>query len=263
MTISNAIPVQFWLNGQQVFNEKVEDGIEEHKFYQKFNKDDSVKLQFTDTTSKIYRLTIFSCDDEQLAQLDFTSELVESEYVYSLEFDFETQGIDSGLVWLQISEFAYTYDVSGALTDLMDVVTGTATFTPASLIFEISGDIEDLMDEVTGGIEILAQIGITNSSLDIIVTGVLVDGVATDYESGTALPISTGFSGIQTTKKTGTYDIVVNYNVPIAGQRITLIDSDGNPFCNNTDLSGTMTFVGVVIKPESPLSMEPQDGVCV
>ena len=45
INISDALPVQFWLNGQPSFNEKIEQGIEHHCFNQKFNADDPIKTQ--------------------------------------------------------------------------------------------------------------------------------------------------------------------------------------------------------------------------
>lgn len=263
ISISDAIPVQFWINGQPTFNEKVEPGIEPYKFYQLFNADDEIKLQFTDTEERIYKLTIFNCEGEQLAQLDFTVEEVDGLFIYSLEFNCEDQGITNDKVWLQISYFTYAYSVSGALTGLMKVVDGDVDFTPAAEVFEIEGDVVGLLKEVTGTVEILAEIGLENSSLDISVTAVRVDGVNATITSG-SLPNTSGNTNFQT-KKTGTYNIAVDWNSSIAGQHITIIDSDGNSYCEGVDNgsgAGTVTFIGAVIKPELPITIQVADGVC-
>lgn len=43
--LSDALPVQFYLDGQPSFNEKIEQGIEHHCFFQPFNEDDPIKTQ--------------------------------------------------------------------------------------------------------------------------------------------------------------------------------------------------------------------------
>src|SRR5690606_34644268 len=50
MTLSNALPVQFWLNGQESYNNKVVDGVERVCFCQPFQCDDEISLQFTTET---------------------------------------------------------------------------------------------------------------------------------------------------------------------------------------------------------------------
>ena len=45
--LSDALPVQFYLDGQPSFNEKIEQGIEHHCFFQPFNEDDPIKTKDT------------------------------------------------------------------------------------------------------------------------------------------------------------------------------------------------------------------------
>lgn len=263
ISISDAIPVQFWINGQPTFNEKLEPGIEPYKFYQLFNADDEIKLQFTDTEERIYKLTIFDCHGEQLAQLDFSVEEVEGLFIYSLEFNCEDQGITNDKVWLQISYFTYAYSVSGALTGLMKVVDGDVDFTPAAEVFEIEGDIVGLLKEVTDGlINILTVLGLSNNSLDIQITDVWVDGVAATLASG-SLPLGTGSGATMTTKQTGSSQSVqVFYTSTIPDQHITVTDSDGNIFCQSSNSGSPLIFSGCVVNPGFPISIEAADGNC-
>ena len=59
LTISNANPIQFWLTGQQSFNEKEICSIYPVCFCQTFRCDDIIKTQFIDTdTSNSYKLQL-------------------------------------------------------------------------------------------------------------------------------------------------------------------------------------------------------------
>jgi hypothetical protein len=48
MTLSDALPVQFWLNNCETYNEKIVCGINHFCFCQPFECDDQIKIQFTD-----------------------------------------------------------------------------------------------------------------------------------------------------------------------------------------------------------------------
>lgn len=49
MQLSDALPVQFWLNNCETYNEKVVCGINHHCFCQPVECDDQIKIQFTDS----------------------------------------------------------------------------------------------------------------------------------------------------------------------------------------------------------------------
>src|SRR5690606_1029414 len=65
MTLSNALPVQFWLNGQESFNNKVVDGIEQVCFAQPFQCDDEINLQLKDIVDKDYSLKVLSTEGSE------------------------------------------------------------------------------------------------------------------------------------------------------------------------------------------------------
>lgn len=71
MTISNAIPVQFWLNGVETFNEKNICGVEPVCFCQPFNCTDEIRIQFTDTSANSYELQVLDPDGNELYSIPF------------------------------------------------------------------------------------------------------------------------------------------------------------------------------------------------
>lgn len=71
ISISDAIPVQFWLNGIQSFNDKIEPGVDHICFNQLFNADDEIRIQFTDDTGQSYRLKVYDIDDGLLFESFF------------------------------------------------------------------------------------------------------------------------------------------------------------------------------------------------
>lgn len=105
---------------------------------------------------------------------------------------------------------------------------------------------------------------LTNNSLDVYIEldTITFDGV-----------YPTGFSGVNPnppgngaqvlTNQIGTYDITVSYTATTPGQKITLVDSAANTFCNNTSTgNNTMTFTGVVVNSTVDLSLQAEDGTC-
>lgn len=58
MKISNSLPVQFWVNGDESFNNKEVCGITNVCFCQPFECDDTIRLQFLDTSGLDYSLNI-------------------------------------------------------------------------------------------------------------------------------------------------------------------------------------------------------------
>jgi len=104
----------------------------------------------------------------------------------------------------------------------------------------------------------------TNDSLDIAIdlSNMTVNGVTVTDVIGTD-PNTTGNGASVRTTQIGTYDIVLTYDSTEDGQKITLIDSDGTPYCNNTTGGGSMTFYDVVIDGVNIVTITAFDGVCV
>jgi uncharacterized delta-60 repeat protein len=107
-----------------------------------------------------------------------------------------------------------------------------------------------------------AQLDITNGSLDIQIISVVVNGVTTSVIGG-SLPNTTGNGTNLSTTQIGTYTIDVNYSCGVAGQKITLTDSDLFSTCINTNTgSNTATFTTQVVATYHNVLIDAQDGTC-
>ena len=107
-----------------------------------------------------------------------------------------------------------------------------------------------------------ALIDITNSSLDISISEVYVNGVLTLSVAGT-MPNTTGNGTTLATTQVGVYNIDVFYNTSIPGQNISLLDSDSVSTCQNI-LTGSnaMTFFGVKVATYQNVIINASDGTC-
>lgn len=108
----------------------------------------------------------------------------------------------------------------------------------------------------------VAGLDITNGSLDIQITAVYVNGVATSVIGG-SLPNTTGNGTNLSTNQVGTYTVDVYYNTGTAGQHITLTDSDLFSTCINTITgSNIASFTSVVVATYTNVIIDAQDGTC-
>jgi hypothetical protein len=107
-----------------------------------------------------------------------------------------------------------------------------------------------------------AYLDLTNGSLDIQIISVVVNGVSTTVVGG-SMPNTTGNGTTLQTTQVGTYDVEVTYSTGIAGQNITLTDSDLFSYCENTSLgTNTKTFTGVKLATYRNVDINSQDGTC-
>jgi len=74
IVLSNALPVQFWLTGEESFNEKDVCGITQVCFCQPFECDDEIKLQFVENLGNSYRLSILE-DSSEIESINFIEPL--------------------------------------------------------------------------------------------------------------------------------------------------------------------------------------------
>ena len=107
-----------------------------------------------------------------------------------------------------------------------------------------------------------AGIDISNSSLDISISDVTVNAVNTTVIGG-SLPNTTGNGTNLSTTQLGVQDVVVFYSAGVAGQNITLIDSDSVSTCQNTSTgSNSLTFTGVKVAAYQNVIIDATDGTC-
>ena len=90
---------------------------------------------------------------------------------------------------------------------------------------------------------------ISNSSLDIIITDVKVNGVSVYGATGSGFPVYTGENINAYSNQIGVYDVDIYYSNAITGQHIEGYDSDLNFYCNATVGIGSNTtqFGGATI----------------
>jgi hypothetical protein len=79
MTLSNALPFQFWLDGEETFNEKEVCGITPICWCQPWICTDEINLQFQDDEDIDYSLNILNTNDEVLENLPFTQDQIYTE----------------------------------------------------------------------------------------------------------------------------------------------------------------------------------------
>lgn len=99
MTISDAIPVQFWINGVETYNQKEVCGINSVCFCQPFNSSDEIRIQITDSSFNSFKLRINDAAGNVITNLDFSET---SENIYGLSFVSSELGITNEQIQLDI-----------------------------------------------------------------------------------------------------------------------------------------------------------------
>jgi hypothetical protein len=102
MTISDALPIQFWYNGIPTYNE-YDPGVpfDHVLFYQEFLNTDDVRIQLRDTTGLTYNLQFLDCDGVETNLLPFTEI---SSAVYEITFNPADLGINNHKVQFKIQK---------------------------------------------------------------------------------------------------------------------------------------------------------------
>jgi hypothetical protein len=256
MRLSNGTPVQFWLNGQETFNEKVVPGVQQTNFNQIFRPDDNVVIQFTDTLLFGYQLNILDMNGDILQTLPFTITPIDDNYVYSLNFTFDDYSI-TGLVTLTISYFIY--QLSGGVDGLLGDVSGTAINTAS---FLISGSVEGLIGTVTGDIENGIDVYIDNdtSTGSLSVTGITFSDAT--LTPPTFPPILGGFDLNGKINIGGTNTVTVSITVDTPAHSIEITDSELNSSCQTITASGNYVFSGIVCNTSNPITIIISEGSC-
>lgn len=99
MVVSDAIPIQFWVDGCETFNQKEIQGIYNVCFCQPRECGESIKIQITDSVITTFTLTLFDSDENLIAAIPFTG----TNPVFSVEFTPEDYGICDEQIVLKIN----------------------------------------------------------------------------------------------------------------------------------------------------------------
>jgi hypothetical protein len=126
MTLSNALPIQFWLDGEESFNDKSVYGISSICFCQPWNCDDEINLQFLSDDDFDYSLNILDSSDNLLENLPFTQEQQHSEdYLSSYPLSGFTNEAGAGTNWTPgVNPSIVTAGVELLTDGLVESVTG-------------------------------------------------------------------------------------------------------------------------------------------
>lgn len=138
--LSNALPVQWWINGQPVYNEKIlnEPGIDRKYFFQIFNSSDPINTQFMvdEGEAANHYLRIYDEDSNLLATLPFVSVAVN---VYYLSFVPEDLDITNDCVKLKIVTLTFENgDFENSLLPWTNEAPGDEDWTWGNVLFDES-----------------------------------------------------------------------------------------------------------------------------
>ena len=104
---------------------------------------------------------------------------------------------------------------------------------------------------------------ISNSSLDIVITDVKVNGVSLTGATGAGFPVYTGENINAYSNQQGTYDVDIYYSNAITGQHIEGYDSDLNFYCNATvGIGSNSTQFGGATIGAGTFQIYALDGTC-
>lgn len=128
MYISDGIPVQFWINGCQTFNQEIVEGINHVCFCQPFQCDDEIKLQITNPhaddplistpVTNSFSIDIVDPDSNVIVNIPFIRTQSTPDDIYSLSFTPSDHDIcDQKVVFNIISDRNPTIDANGDVGD--------------------------------------------------------------------------------------------------------------------------------------------------
>lgn len=106
-----------------------------------------------------------------------------------------------------------------------------------------------------------AQLRIENSSLDVSVLDVKVNGITAPCLTG-SYPVPAGENRDLTTDQIGTYDITVEFTNTISGQKIQVTDSNNVTQCQTVNVSNTFTFTNCAVDGNNQVLIAVSDGAC-
>ena len=87
MNISNAVPVQFWINGEESYNQKDVCGITPVCFCQPFECNDEILIRFTTISLMQYYLSVLNSTGTEIQTIDFSEDNINSTTsIYSVSF---------------------------------------------------------------------------------------------------------------------------------------------------------------------------------
>lgn len=114
VTISDALPIQFWLSDCETYNEKEVCGVHHKCWCHPWQCDDEITIQFTDDTNDDYTLSILDENGDEIQSYEFLKQVV----ITSPYMDELSTGTNhgSGLTWTTGSNPTVTGLTTGLIT---------------------------------------------------------------------------------------------------------------------------------------------------
>jgi hypothetical protein len=94
VTLSDALPIQFWSASCDTFNEKEVDGVFSRCFCQPFNCDDEIVFQFEDSANTTYNLVVIDSNDDVLYEVAFSKVTVITNVKYRYYLALTPRNVD-------------------------------------------------------------------------------------------------------------------------------------------------------------------------
>lgn len=104
---------------------------------------------------------------------------------------------------------------------------------------------------------------ISNTSIDVPITAVTVNGVNITYESGNDFTVGASQTGTFSTTQTGTQTVVIFFGGHTSGQNVALTDSSFNVSCQNLDgFAGSFTIPSAALTINTSVYITVSNGAC-
>jgi hypothetical protein len=128
MVISNALPVQFWLEGCDTYNESENYGIHSKCYHQPFTCSDEITIQFKGNPITDYDLLIIDESGNTIETIPFSVQSSE-EFFQNYPFSgWKTSG-GAGVAWTEGSSPSVTLPLIGSSERLEETISGLAAGT--------------------------------------------------------------------------------------------------------------------------------------
>lgn len=121
MVISPAIPIEFWVDGCETFNQKDVKGINKACFCQPFECDDNMRVQLTDDAGQLFVLSFIDSTDTLLKAIQFT-ETPTSQTIIDAHFTTDLNGLSNSQYGDLSRFYDWTWDSGdgGRITSLVN-----------------------------------------------------------------------------------------------------------------------------------------------
>lgn len=229
MTISDNLPITFWLNGVESFNQKRVPGKMQVCFCQPWQSSDEIKIQVLEETGYNLVVRVYSVlDDTLLDEVAF----VEASGVYLAEFTFASLSIDNSKVYLKIEIPPPTL---ANLEDFTNGGSGTSWGGTAPPINSLSGVLEQSkywhapFNAISGRTyEFSLDIDLNNNFRGNVLTVALLDGSLNTV--GTYTIHLSGYTGVVNIQET--FEITATSNAQYVGIKYNVDDASSFNTCD-------------------------------